>query len=460
MPEVEAAHGHHGPEEPSYTAESLTVDVANLFRNPGPWFRTWTMVSGVLFVIGIIGLILKFIIAPAPQHWGYYIATLGFILSTFVAAPIPAIAARLTKGAWRRPITRAAELYAFVGVLVVLMAIPAFFVLPARIPGQRSLWFSMIGFMPGAPYVYDFLALAFLAVCGIGLVYAASRPDLATLKNRGITGGLTRWAAPWVGNFKQWRVAQSSLTPFGAFYIAMFVFVGLVFSTDFTQSLVPGWFDSIYPAYYAIAGMQGGIAMLLVTMGLLRLTPYRQYIPMEPFWNLSKILLALTLLWFYFWWAAFILFWYGKLPREEAVLQLLMFGPSIIVPFGLAWFCSFGIPLFLLIWNPVRKSIRGPVIVSIIILIGNFFNQIRLFVPVWALDTHTGEMVEHLPAFMWPDIADILIIPGFIGGAVFVYLLALRYIPVLNIWELKEGLLYRQVRQFLMGRVAILSKPE
>ncbi|MBI5434580.1 MAG: hypothetical protein HZA52_17245, partial [Planctomycetes bacterium] len=45
------------------------------------------------------------------------------------------------------------------------------------------------------------------------------------------------------------------------------------------------------------------------------------------FWNLGKILLALCLLWFYFWWADFLTFWYGRLPNEENILQLLMFGP-------------------------------------------------------------------------------------------------------------------------------------
>ncbi len=69
-------------------------------------------------------------------------------------------------------------------------------------------------------------------------------------------------------------------------------------------------------------------------------------------------------------------------------------------------------------------------------------------------------LVEVMPPFQWPDLADILIIPGFIGGAVFFYLVALRVVPRLNLWEMKEGLLYRAVRKYLLGQVVVVGKPE
>ena len=47
-----------------------------------------------------------------------------------------------------------------------------------------------------------------------------------------------------------------------------------------------------------------------------------------------------------------------------------------------------------------------------------------------------------------------------IGGAAFIYLLATRLIPVISLWELKEGLLYQRMGTFIRGRYLVLAKPE
>jgi hypothetical protein len=126
-----------------------------------------------------------------------------------------------------------------------------------------------------------------------------------------------------------------------------------------------------------------------------------------------------------------------------------MFGPYSWA-FYMAFLTSFIIPWWALIWNPVRKSILGPPLVGVSILIGAYFNTIRLFVAPWSLDEHTVMHLEHVPAAAHlPDFIDLLIIPGFLGGAVFCYLLATRLVPTLNLWEMKEGLLLRVPRRFM-----------
>lgn len=445
----------HGPELPEYTSASLTNDMVRRYQNPSPLLRTWTLVTGILLVVGIVGLVLKVIMGTPSTGWGWTAATFAFIMCTFVAAPLPAIATRLAKGDWRRPFTRPAETFTATAVLVVLLSIPLLVVLPTRLPGQRTIWFGW----PGAPWVYDFLALLGLAAVGLAMFYVSAVPDWAALRARGVRGPLLDRAASWVGGMKQWRVTRTAFTPLGAFYLAMYVFAGMLIATDFSMALVPGWIDAIYPAQFSITGLQAGVATLIVALGLYRRFGYADYIKLDQFWGLAKLLLALSLLWFYFWWSAFILFWYGRKPNEIQLLQLIMFGPYAI-PFLLAFLCNFVLPLLILMWNPIRKSIRGPIVVSCIVLFGNFMNNVRLFVGPWSLVEHGGELVEVIPPFKWPDFADLLIIPGFIGGAVFFYLVALRLVPRLNLWEMKEGLLYRTARKYLLGQVVVIGKPE
>jgi molybdopterin-containing oxidoreductase family membrane subunit len=157
------------------------------------------------------------------------------------------------------------------------------------------------------------------------------------------------------------------------------------------------------------------------------------------------------------------LFWYGRLPREIQLLKLMFYGEytwALVV----AIICCFMIPLGALMWNNVRKSIRGPIIVASIILFGNFINQIRLFVSTWALPDNVGvrHMLpdEMIPAFTWPTLTDILIVPGLIAGCVFVYLIALRFVPAISLWEVAEGTLYRKRVPYLSGHVTVVAKPE
>ena len=58
-----------------------------------------------------------------------------------------------------------------------------------------------------------------------------------------------------------------------------------------------------------------------------------------------------------------------------------------------------------------------------------------------------------------PGIADIFLIVGFIGGSIFIFMMASRLIPVMNIWEQKEFLLYKAEVQYHRAKVLVLGKP-
>jgi molybdopterin-containing oxidoreductase family membrane subunit len=180
---------------------------------------------------------------------------------------------------------------------------------------------------------------------------------------------------------------------------------------------------------------------------------------MESFWSISKILLALSLLWAYFWFAALITFWYGRTPDEQNILKTFMF-ESYRIPFLINFFCSFLIPFGMLIWNPVRKSVIGPTIAGVSVLIGAYFMTIRLYVPAFGLEKVTGHHLEVVPLPITPDISDILIIIGGLSGAALVYVLASKIIPIISVWEMKEGLLYQRVRPFLRSKYMVMGKPE
>jgi molybdopterin-containing oxidoreductase family membrane subunit len=479
----------------SSTATSMAVGLTpqevtdNLSRKVYSLDRRFLMalgVLGILFILGVVGFIARavgdgFSDAARPQ-WGYYAAMFGFLLVTAGTAPLAAIAFRWTKNHWRRPFSRASEMYALVGILSILWFIPMMFLLPGiDLNGdglfelgtdRRTIWFE--GPM-GAPLWWDMLAVIGLVVCGLALLCVSARPDMAEVGRRGsgFRAGLMRMMAMgWQGTKRDWHRQKAFIVVLGAFYFMMLVFVHMLVSLDFALSLVPGWKDSIFAPHHVLTGFQAASGTMLVTMFIMRnWGGYQQYIGLDPFWSFAKVLLGLTLLWGYFWFSEFMTFWYGRDPTELSVIKLVMF-ESYRTAFLLNLFFSFVIPFFILLWNGLRQSIIGPTIAGVSVIIGAFFMMVRIYVPAFNipqenLGAHSIAEFESglapiapqlLP--VTPDVWDVFIILGGISAIAIIFLLGTKIIPAMSIWETKEGLLYIVYRQFMRGRYLVLGKPE
>jgi molybdopterin-containing oxidoreductase family membrane subunit len=400
--------------------------------------------------------------------WGYYAAVFAFILTTAQAAPMVAIATRMTKGHWRRPISRAAELWTLVGLFNLMLFIPMLWILPDLSDGRRTLWFFDPGKVPSySPHIWATAAIVALVITGLALLWVSCLPDLAAVRDRS-TGWRQRWAGRlaghWHGTSAQWNMLNHRLGILGAFYFMMLVFVHFLISVDFLMVLVPGWIDALFPATHAANALQAGVATTLLTMFFLRqFGGYKDYITLDQMWGLGKLLFALSLLWFWFWFSSFNVLWYGKKPSEQAVLELLMKGPYQPA-FMAAFILNFVVPLFTMIWNPLRKSVWGPPLIASGVLIGTFFDRIRLYVAGYSLPEDLSARheipLDAIPSTNMPDVADVFIIVGALSGSILVFLLATRIFPVINIWEQKELLLYKLHKPFHRTEVLVLGKPD
>ena len=453
------------------TPAAVNRDLLDRHRRTSSAFRPAVALLVILFLLGIVGLVLRISDGVSDRAvWGYYAALFSFILTTTQAAPMVAIATRLAKAHWRRPISRSAELFTVVGLFNLLLFIPLLWVLPDLSDGRRSLWFfgAVDGVPAYSPHIWATLALAFLVLCGVALLWVSSLPDLAAIRDS--SSGrrrriYARLAAGWHGTSRQWFWQYHRLGILGALYFMTMVFVHFLISVDFAMVLIPGWIDSLYPATHAHNALQAGVATVLVTMFILRqFCGYKEYIGLDQFWGLGKLLFALSLLWFWFWFSSFNVLWYGKKPNERAVLDLLMVGPYLWI-FMASFILNFIVPFFAMIWNPVRKSIWGPTIVAVGVLIGTTLDRIRLYVAAYSVpgigdpDVDKHQLAQ-VPQAVMPDVADVLVWVGALSGIILLYMLVSRVIPPVNIWEQKELLLYKVHKPFHRTEVMVLGKPD
>ena len=121
---------------------------------------------------------------------------------------------------------------------------------------------------------------------------------------------------------------------------------------------------------------------------------------------------------------------------------------------------SFVTPFLMLIWNPLRRSDWGPTLAGCSALFGSLLFNLRTFGAAFNTGEHFEFALSRVPAAVWPDLWDIFIILGGLGLVALVYLLAAKVIPLMSIWEVKEGALYQKMDTFIRGEYMVLAKPE
>ncbi len=414
----------------------------------------------VLGALGIVMYVVKLITAWGDRaEWAYPTVVLMFVLSTATAAPLIAYASRMAKGYWALPLRRIAALYAVPSVLSFVLLIPIMASLPP-LDGRSTLWFE---FRAGAPFLTDALALAILLLTGMALLWFSAVPDLAGPPSR--VRAMGPWKRllflNWSGSTRQWKVLRAANLTLGAFYLMGYAFVHMLLTTDLGQSLLPGWRSGIFPVYSAVTGLQAGIALTLLTAAAMRrFSPESaRFLGDEQASALGKILLAATLMWFYFFWSDFLLIWYARLPSEVAAMQVTV-AITYKLPFVLAAVLMLVLPLALLIFNRIRQSLTLIAGVSTLIVVGLLFDRIRFFVAPMANPSPFGHAMETLPEPYWPNVSDVLFMIGFIGLMIAVFVYAASRIPVLNGWEMRQGSMLRKERTFMKTHVLVIGKPD
>lgn len=426
--------------------------------------RIWILVLLAITAVGVVGVVGRVLDGFADRtSWGYYAAVVSFLLSTAGAAPMVSIAPTLARASWVRPVTRVSQLFASVGVVTALLYIPLVFALPPLVEDgvrRRSIWFGAPAL---TPHIWGTVAIFGLVFIGLALLWSSSIPDLRTVSetSTGLRRRLARrLALGFIGTDTQWKALRMRIGVLGALYFLFLVFTHIVFSADFAVALVAGWKDAIFPMYHGMTAIQAGLASTILAAFFIRkYGRLERYLELDQFWAMAKLMFATSLLWFYFFFSAFIVFWYGRTASDQAVIDTLVSGPYRWAFFA-TFMLSFVIPLFTLMWNPVRHSIRGPAIVASIILAGMFIDRIRIYAAAWSAKGINDKFIREVPPTHWPDVFDVLVIVGAIGAAALAFLLATRLIPAVSLWEVQYMRLLTRPVRFVRGHAVIIGKPD
>ena len=373
-----------------------------------------------------------------PVYWGFYITNFVFWIGISHAGTLISAILRLANATWRRPVTRCAEAITVFALLIggmfpiIHLGRPwlAFWLAPY--PNERLIWPNF-----RSPLLWDFFAISTYLTGSITFLILPIIPDWAMVRDR-VTGWRKKFytvvSFGWRGTPKQWHRLETAMHIMAIVIIPVAVSVHTIVSWDFAMANVPMWHSTIFGPYFVAGAIFSGIAALIIAMALLRkLLHLEDYLRPIHFDNLGKLLLVMTLLWFYFVVAERLTVWYGNDAAEMAVFWLIQRGPYAPL-FWTMVTCNLFIPFPLLAIRRFRQTITGPVIASCAIVIGMWLERFLIVVPSLA---H-----KYLP-YSWgtyrPSGIEIIITAGTFAAMALLYLIFIKLIPIISMWELKVG---------------------
>jgi len=371
-----------------------------------------------------------------PVMWGMYIINFVFWVGLSHSGTMVSAILRLSHAGWRRPILRGAEAMTVfsitVGGLFPLIHLGRnwvfYYMLPY--PTQYGLWPNF-----RSPLLWDMMAINTYIIGSTIFLYVGMLPDLALVRDRS-----SRWkklifatlALGWRGTAQQWRAFARASTMLAALIIPVAVSVHSIVAWDFAVTLVPGWHSTIFAPYFVIGAITSGVAAVITLMIIIRKAfRLQDYLKPLHFDNMGKLLLAVTLLWSYFYFADILTVWYAHEPIEWEVFSFMASKYGVLLFIMLLGNTLLPVPL--LCFKKVRRSIPAMLGITLLVNVAMFTERFLIIVPSLS---H-----KNIP-FVWgsytPSWVELAIMAAAFAGFALLYTLFSRFFPIVAITDVRE----------------------
>jgi Ni/Fe-hydrogenase subunit HybB-like protein len=369
--------------------------------------------------------------------WAFDITNFVFWIGIGHAGTLISAILLLLRQKWRTSINRSAEAMTIFAVMcaalfpLIHMGRPwlAFFVVPY--PNTRGpLWVNF-----RSPLLWDVFAINTYLTISLVFWYFGMIPDLALLRDRA-RGRLRRllfgfFSLGWNGSHRTWSRYETMSLILAGLATPLVVSVHSIVSMDFATSLVPGWHTTLFPPYFVAGAIFSGFGMvmtlLIITRSVMNL---QRFITMVHLEAMAKVMLLTgTMVGFCYMTELFVAWYSGDRFERYA------FANRATGPYAWAYWtmvsCNLLLPQ-LLWWRRLRTSVPVLFVLSLLVNVGMWFERFVIIV--------TSLHRDFLPS-SWsmyrPTVVEVGILIGSFGLFFTLFLLFVRFLPVIAIWEIK-----------------------
>ena len=374
-----------------------------------------------------------------PVGWAWDITNFVFWIGIGHAGTLISAILFLTRQKWRTSINRAAEAMTLFAV-VCAGIFPAIHVgriwmvwFLAPVPNSNAIWQNF-----RSPLLWDVFAVSTYFTVSVLFWYTGLVPDLATLRDRAKTKirkfiyGIM--ALGWRGGNRQWKHYEMAYLILAGLSTPLVLSVHSVVSFDFATSVIPGWHTTIFPPYFVAGAIFGGFAMVLTIMLPARaIFGLHDLITDDHVDKMCKIILLTGSIVGYAYAMEFFIAWYGGNLFEQYAFINRATGPYWWAYWSMI-FCNVVAPQ--LFWSRFfRRHVLWVFVVCMFVNAGMWFERFVIIV--------TSLHRDFLPSswgMFYPTWVDIWTFTGTFGIFLTLFLVFIRWLPMICIFEVKAVL--------------------
>ncbi|HYY59973.1 MAG TPA: NrfD/PsrC family molybdoenzyme membrane anchor subunit [Burkholderiales bacterium] len=406
------------------------------------WFLAFGIASlGTIAFVGAIGYLFLRGVGiwgvNIPVAWGFAIANFVWWIGIGHAGTFISAILLLLRQKWRTSINRFAEamtLFAagIAGIFPILhLGRPWFFYWLVPYPNVMELWPQW-----RSALVWDIFAIGTYLIVSLLFWYIGLVPDLATLRDR----AHARWkqvvygllALGWRGEARHWARFETVYLLLAGLATPLVVSVHSVVSLDFAIGIVPGYHSTVFPPYFVAGALFSGFAMVLtLAIPLRHFFRLHDFITERHLENAAKILLACGWIVAYGYFIETFTAYYSGDEYEIAMVHDRLHGFYAPV-YWTVLLCNVLVPQ-LLWWRAARRSVWTLFAISLLVNLGMWLERVMIVVQSMHRDFLPSAWGEFVPT-IW----DWITLFGSIGFFAFLFLLFVRLLPAISIFEMRE----------------------
>jgi len=430
---------------PGQTAASMTDRICALALREHAFFWWWVLLApfALMFAIGVCSAFWLFYRGPGvwgvdwPVMWGF--ALINYVWWIAIASGGTFVSALfyLTRSDWRTSINRTAEtmlLFAAVaaGIYPIMhLGRPWFFYWLFPYPDTMALWPQF-----RSPLFWDFAALFTYVIASIFFWYLGLIPDLASVRDRArrrssqVFYGVM--ALGFRGSRREWRHFNATYATMAALMAPLVVSVHSFVGNDFSGAQTTGWHSTEFPPFFVFGALHSGFAVVVfLIIPVRRLYRLQSVITSRHIEVLGRLMIATSLAMAYAYMMDLFNSFYSSDRAEHSYALASMFGYYS----GIFWgkiALNFLAPQ-LLWFRAVRLNQIMMMLIAFGIIVGMWLERFQIVV-VSLSHTKMPSSWGYFHATFW----DWSLMFGTIGMFFTGYLIAIRLIPVVSMYEVRE----------------------
>ncbi|MDJ0781446.1 MAG: hypothetical protein QNJ22_05710 [Desulfosarcinaceae bacterium] len=341
----------------------------------------------VCLLLGLAAFLLQLFTGHPEKAWQAYLT--NFLLFSAIAQGglLFSVVMHIAKARWSGPLSNLAEAFSAFFPLSIGLFLILFIGREHVFPWQhmdlhgKEVWLNV-------PFLFgrDLGALLLLYLTGLLYLYHGLWFKLdgeTSVDTPG--GGIQRWLLRrWERRRPDAETYRRRQMLFAILYALFFALVLSLIGYDLIMAMDPHWYSTLFGAYNFVKAFYVGLGAIIIAAALLQTRSRTGYaVTPDQYHDIGKLFFAFCLVWADFFYAQFVVIWYGNISEETSyIIQRTMIAPWSFMAWTILIVCFIG-PFLILLNKRIKTRPRAMLVLCSVVIAGIWLEHKLLLGPAF-----------------------------------------------------------------------------